>query len=104
MNPVYGANGLCDRQQSFDVRGALSTTGVLLCQQEIPLPATKAAIDAAARAGVVVVLDPAPVRQVPDGFYDSVTVLTPKSGRGLYHVGYWGNRCRFRQIRRFSYS
>ena len=80
VNPVYGANGLCDRQQSSDVTGVLSTTGVLLCQQEIPLPATKAAIDAAARAGVVVVLDPAPVRQVPDGFYDSVTVLTPNQG------------------------
>tara|TARA_Y100000031_G_C8201863_1_gene376598 strand:+ start:389 stop:1288 length:900 start_codon:yes stop_codon:yes gene_type:complete len=80
VNPVYGANALCDQQQSLDVAGMLSTTGVLLCQQEIPLPATKAAIDAASKAGVVVVLDPAPVREVPDGFYDSVTVLTPNQG------------------------
>jgi len=80
VNPVYGANALCDQQQSLDVAGMLSTTGVLLCQQEIPLPATKAAIDAASKAGVVVVLDPAPVRKVPDGFYDSVTVLTPNQG------------------------
>ena len=80
VNPVYGANGLCDRQQSSDVEGALSTAGVLLCQQEIPLLATKASIDAAVKAGVVVVLDPAPVRDVPDGFYDSVTVLTPNQG------------------------
>ena len=77
VNPVYGANALCDQQQSLDVAGMLSTTGVLLCQQEIPLPATKAAINAAAKAGVVVVLDPAPVREVPEGFYESVTVLTP---------------------------
>ena len=80
VNPVYGANALCDQRQSLDVAGTLSTTGVLLCQQEIPLPATKAAIDAASKAGVVVVLDPAPVRKVPDGFYDSVTVLTPNQG------------------------
>ena len=80
VNPVYGANALCDQQQSLDVAGMLSTTGVLLCQQEIPLPATKAAINAAAKAGVVVILDPAPVRKVPDGFYDSVTVLTPNQG------------------------
>ncbi len=80
VNPVYGANALCDQQQSLDVAGMLSTTGVLLCQQEIPLPATKAAIDAASKAGVVVVLDPAPVREVPEGFYDSVTVLTPNQG------------------------
>ena len=77
VNPVYGANALCDQQQSLDVAGMLSTTGVLLCQQEIPLPATKAAINAATKAGVVVVLDPAPVREVPEGFYESVTVLTP---------------------------
>ena len=80
VNPVYGANGLCDQQQSSDVAEVLSTTGVLLCQQEIPLEATRSAIDAASKAGVVVVLDPAPVREVPEGFYDSVTVLTPNQG------------------------
>ena len=87
VNPVYGANALCDQQQSLDVAGMLSTTGVLLCQQEIPLPATKAAINAAAKAGVVVILDPAPVRKVPDGFYDSVTVLTPNQGEASAMAG-----------------
>jgi ribokinase len=80
VNPVYGANALCDSQQSNDVRDVLGGAGVLLCQQEVPLPATKAAIDAAAKAGVTVVLDPAPVRDVPKGFYDSVTILTPNQG------------------------
>lgn len=80
VNPVYGANGLCDEQQSDDVAGALSGAGVLLCQQEIPLSATRASIDAAVKVGVPIILDPAPVRMVPDGFYDSVTVLTPNQG------------------------
>jgi ribokinase len=80
VNPVYGANALCDLQQSNDVRDGLSFAGVLLCQQEVPLSTTKSAIDAAARVGIPVVLDPAPVREVPDGFYDSVTVLTPNQG------------------------
>ena len=80
VNPVYGANALCDSQQSDDVRDALKYAGVLLCQQEVPLTATKAAIDAAAKAGITVVLDPAPVREVPARFYDSVTVLTPNQG------------------------
>ncbi len=80
VNPVYGANGLCDEQQSDDVAGALPGAGVLLCQQEIPLSATRASIDAAVKVGVPVILDPAPVRMVPDGFYDSVTVLTPNQG------------------------
>ena len=80
VNPVYGPNALCDSQQSDDVRNALSSAGVLLCQQEVPLSATKVAIDAAAKAGILVVLDPAPVREVPAGFYDSVTILTPNQG------------------------
>jgi ribokinase len=87
VNAVYGANALCDTQQSSDVNGALSNAAVLLCQQEVPLPATKASIDAAAKAGVMVVLDPAPVREIPDGFYDSVTVLTPNQGEASAMAG-----------------
>ncbi|MQG87651.1 MAG: ribokinase [SAR202 cluster bacterium] len=77
VNPVYGANALCDSKQADDVTSILSNAGVLLCQQEVPLEATKKAIDAAAAVGVTVILDPAPVRVVPKGFYDSVTILTP---------------------------
>jgi len=80
VNPVYGANGLCDVQQSSDVASCLSNAGVLLCQQEVPLPVTLASVKAAALAGVTVILDPAPVREVPDGFYDSVTIITPNQG------------------------
>lgn len=87
VNPVYGANALCDSQQSSDVESALSSAGVLLCQQEVPLPATRASIEAAARAGVMVVLDPAPVREIPEGFYDSVTVLTPNQGEASSMAG-----------------
>ena len=87
VNPVYGANALCDEQQSTDVAGVLAGAGVLLCQQEVPFPATKASIDAAAKAGVMVVLDPAPVREVQDGFYDSVTVLTPNQGEASSMAG-----------------
>ena len=87
VNPVYGANGLCDEQQSDDVTGALVNAGVLLCQQEVPLTATRASIEAAAKAGVAVILDPAPVRDVPDGFYDSVTILTPNQGEASSMAG-----------------
>ena len=87
VNPVYGANALCDAQQSDDVKSALPNAGALLCQQEVPLPVTKASIDAAAAAGVTVILDPAPVRDVPDGFYDSVTILTPNQGEASSMAG-----------------
>ncbi|MCZ6539112.1 MAG: ribokinase, partial [Chloroflexi bacterium] len=87
VNPVYGANGLCDEQQSADVAGVLVNAGVLLCQQEVPLPATLAAMESAANAGVPVILDPAPVREVPGGFYDLVTVLTPNQGEASVMAG-----------------
>ena len=87
VNPVYGANGLCDEQQSTDVAGALTNAGVLLCQQEVPLTATRASMESAAKAGVPVILDPAPVRDVPPGFYDSVTVLTPNQGEASSMAG-----------------
>lgn len=80
VNAVYGANGLCDLQQSSDVASALAGAGVLLCQQELPLAVTRAAIEAASTASVPVILDPAPVRNIPVGFYDSVTILTPNQG------------------------
>ena len=35
----------------------------------------------------MVVLDPAPVRDVPAGFYDSVTVLTPNQGEASSMAG-----------------
>ena len=92
VNPVYGANGLCDEQQSADVAGALVNAGVLLCQQEVPLPATLAAMESAAIAGVPVILDPAPVREVPDGFYDLVTVLTPNQGEASVMAGIEASR------------
>ena len=77
VNPVYGANAFCDEEQSDDIAGVIAGTGALLCQQEVPLQVTFASIEVAVGAGVPVVLDPAPVREVPSDFYNSVTVLTP---------------------------
>ncbi len=87
VNPVYGANALCDERQSEDVAEVVKNAGVLLCQQEIPLAVTNASINAAANAGVIIILDPAPVRAVPDGFYDSVTILTPNQGEASSMAG-----------------
>ncbi len=66
--PVYGANSGCDDRQVADAREALEDAAVLLVQQEIPLRVTAAAMEAARAAGVTVILDPAPVRELPEGF------------------------------------
>lgn len=53
------------------VRGA----GHLLCQLEVPLATVAAAASAASAAGVVVVLNPSPVRPLPAGLLADVDVL-----------------------------
>ena len=75
--PVYGANTGCDDQQVVDARDAFENATVLLVQQEIPLEVTFAAMNAARVAGVTVVLDPAPVRELPEGFIEAADIVVP---------------------------
>ncbi|MEX0762512.1 MAG: ribokinase [Dehalococcoidia bacterium] len=77
VNAVYGTNARCDEQQVTDAETALQDASVLLVQQEIPLDVTMAAMQTAQRFGAIVILDPAPARVVPDGFLESVDILTP---------------------------
>ena len=77
VNPVYGANARCDDWQYGDAKEAMKRAAVLLVQQEIPLAPTLDAMQAAREMGVTVVLDPAPARDLPDGFLDNVDILTP---------------------------
>jgi ribokinase len=75
--PVYGANAGCDEGQVADAREALEGASVLLVQQEIPLWVTAAAMEAARAAGATVILDPAPARELPDGFVEAADVVAP---------------------------
>ncbi len=73
---VAGANGQVDLS---DVdRLPLLTSKVLLLQLEIPLAIVLAAAQAAQKAGVTVILDPAPApTQLPAELYAAVDILTP---------------------------
>ena len=75
--PVYGANGTCGDEQIADARGALNGASVLLVQQETPLDVSHAAMEAARDQGVTVLLDPAPVRELPDGFVEAADIVAP---------------------------
>ncbi len=77
VNPVYGANARCDDWQYGDAKEAMKNAAVLLVQQETPLAPTLEAMQAAREMGVTVVLDPAPARDLPDGFLESADILTP---------------------------
>ncbi len=77
VNPVYGANARCDVWQAQDAIAALKNAAALLVQQEIPLPTSLEAMQAARERGVTVILDPAPARQLPEGFLDAAAIITP---------------------------
>ena len=77
VNPVYGANARCDDWQTGDTVEAMKKAAVLLVQQEIPLAPTLNAMQAAREMGVTVILDPAPARDLPDGFLEHADILTP---------------------------
>jgi ribokinase len=61
----------------------------LLLQLEIPIPAVIAAAQAAQEAGVLVILDPAPVpTSFPDELYRTIDILTPNQTEAEQLVGF----------------
>jgi len=58
-------------------RGVFSRVGVVLLQLEIPLPTVVASAELAARAGSLVVLNPAPAMKLPQSLLRRVDYLTP---------------------------
>src|SRR5690606_25609630 len=61
--------------------------GVLLLQLEIPTGVACHAAEAAARAGLTVVLDPAPAQPLPDGLWPYVAVVTPNESEATAITG-----------------
>ena len=87
VNPVYGANDFCDKNQLNSVQKLLKNSGVLLVQQEIPIQTTFQSLKLAKKNLVKTILDPAPNRIVPDDFYYYVDVITPNETEALYLSG-----------------
>jgi len=75
--PVYGANATCGDAEVDRGRRLISSTSVLLMQQEISTEVTGAIAKFAHEAGATVIHDPAPVRELPDGYFDNVSILVP---------------------------
>ncbi len=71
---VPGANS-CVVDLTDDELAAIADADVLLCQLEIPLDTVTAAARHAAAHGTVVMLNPSPVRPLPDALLAAVDVL-----------------------------
>ncbi|MGQ4646559.1 ribokinase [Lyngbya aestuarii] len=75
---VSGANGRLEQQDIERLTAVLPDSAALLLQLEIPLPAVLAAAQAARRAGVLVILDPAPaLPDIPQELYPLIDIITP---------------------------
>jgi ribokinase len=72
-----GANARLTPEDVACAREAIASAHVLLVQLEVPLAAVSRAIEFAHSAGVRVILNPAPAREVPTSLLSRVSIATP---------------------------
>ena len=84
---VPRANGRLSEADVRKARSAIAAADVLLLQLEVPLEASLAAAKLARQAGVKVVLNPAPARELPDALLALVDVLTPNESETHFLTG-----------------
>ncbi|MBF8294575.1 MAG: ribokinase [Bacteroidetes bacterium] len=72
-----GANNEFSPSDLERASDTLTSADILLLQFEIPLPTVEAAIQTASEAGVRVILNPAPARNLDPELYKLLSVITP---------------------------
>ncbi len=86
---IPGANGRVDREDVERLSQLLPGKKALLLQLEIPISSAIAAAEAAQKAGVKVILDPAPAqKELPEEFLTKVDILTPNEVEASQLVGF----------------
>lgn len=85
---VLGANDTCGDAEYEAIAGLLPQASALLLQLEVAPELSLRAAELAARQGVTAILDPGPVRSVPDDFYRHLAVITPNETEAEALVGY----------------
>ncbi|GAA1978207.1 ribokinase [Amycolatopsis minnesotensis] len=82
------ANAALDEAQVDTAIAALAeVSSVLLLQLEVRPEITAHAAEAGRRAGLTVVLDPAPAAELPDGIWPAVDVVTPNESEAALLTG-----------------
>jgi len=82
-----GANGKLSAADVRKAKGAFAGAGVVVMQLETPLETVAAAAELAAKAGVRVILNPAPARELPDSLLRLVSILTPNESEAEFLSG-----------------
>jgi ribokinase len=84
---VPGANGKMDRAAVDDHAELIRSAGMVLCQLEIPMDTLSYVLEVCAKAGVPVMLDPAPAADLPEKVWEQVAWFTPNETEAAHYVG-----------------
>ncbi len=85
---VAGANGMVGETDLARLDNVLEPGSQLLLQLEVPVESVLAAAKLAHEKGITVILDPAPVRPLPEEIYSYIDVLTPNESEASSLVGF----------------
>ncbi|MBO19245.1 MAG: ribokinase [Chloroflexi bacterium] len=88
ITQVLGANDTCGPAEAQAVKNALSGASFLLLQLEVSIQLSLEVARAAKAQGVEVMLDPGPVRPVPDESFALCDVITPNETEAQALVGF----------------
>lgn len=84
---VLGANDTCGDEEFANVMAVLDSASTLLLQLEVSMELSLKCAQAAKQQGVRVILDPSPVRPLPDDFYPCCDIITPNETDAQSLVG-----------------
>ena len=85
---ILGANETCGEVEKQRVIHVLGEASVLLLQLEVSVQLSLAVAQEAAARGKTVILDPGPVRPLPEEFYSCCQVITPNETEVQALVGF----------------
>ena len=83
-----GANDTCGREEAKRVKDAMRRASTLMLQLEVSLDLSLEAAREASRQGKTVILDPGPVRLLPQDLYHYCDVMTPNETEAQALVGF----------------
>ncbi|PKB66010.1 MAG: ribokinase [SAR202 cluster bacterium Io17-Chloro-G4] len=85
---VLGANTTCGQTEGEAVMQALQGASTLMLQLEVSVDLSLKVAQQAAALGKRVILDPGPVRPLPEEFYACCTIITPNETEAQALVGF----------------
>ena len=82
-----GANGHLSVKDVENARKAIARADVVIMQLEIPLAVVEAAATLASKAGVRIILNPAPAQHLTDALLKQVSIFTPNEIEAEFYTG-----------------